>query len=278
MHPAIPCRWLRKLCSPQRRGGASELSLLETRLPAHCARLEQKRPACKEQGRLWNQQQWRCQVSSRPSCFPWERCICIAGHSRVRKRQVDSMGMEQQGVQHCEWDRRVAFQREHQRSIWASIPNATRKSHQVHPRERTTSFAHSWGGQENSDSRWPVPVRGRVHLWFVDTGKDGMIALPHWFSMPIECCIALWWTEQQNWEEKKMARHPKPLTPSQQKLYDAWVDNSTRRLVLDQAQRCQITHPSSAAGDILWNMVSCWKLVQVWSNTSFFCGKPVNFS
>ena len=161
MHPAIPCRWLRKLCSPQRRGGASELSLLETRLPAHCARLEQKRPACKEQGRLWNQQQWRCQVSSRPSCFPWERCICIAGHSRVRKRQVDSMGMEQQGVQHCEWDRRVAFQREHQRSIWASIPNATRKSHQVHPRERTTSFAHSWGGQENSDSRWPVPVRGK---------------------------------------------------------------------------------------------------------------------
>ena len=33
-----------------------------------------------------------------------------------------------------------------------------------------------------------------------------------------------------------------------------------------------------SAGDILWNMVSCWKLVQVWSNTSFFCGKPVNFS
>jgi len=87
----------------------------------------------------------------------------------------------------------------------------------------------------------------RVHLWFVDTGKDGMIALPHWFSMPIECCIALWRTEQQNWEEKKMARHPKPLTPSQQKLYDAWVDNSTRRLVLDQAQRCQITHPSSVS-------------------------------
>ena len=75
-----------------------------------------------------------------------------------------------------------------------------------------------------------------------------------------------------------MARHPKPLTPSQQKLYDAWVDNSTRRLVLDQAQRCQI-NPSFFGQQ----GISCetWYLAGSWSKYGatlpFFAGNQLIF-
>lgn len=93
----------------------------------------------------------------------------------------------------------------------------------------------------------------KIHIWFVDRGEDGNIPLPNWFSLPIELAISMWRKEEQDWEAKKTARSPKPLTANQQKLYDAWLANSTRRIVLDQSQKSQLAHPSSVSKHYLLN-------------------------
>eukprot|EP00438_Fugacium_kawagutii_P033902 Skav220991 [mRNA] locus=scaffold1541:250564:259672:- [translate_table: standard] len=87
----------------------------------------------------------------------------------------------------------------------------------------------------------------KIHIWFVDRGEDGNIPLPNWFSLPIELAISVWRKEEQDWEAKKTARSPKPLTANQQKLYDSWLENSTRRIVLDQSHKTQIAHPASVS-------------------------------
>lgn len=87
----------------------------------------------------------------------------------------------------------------------------------------------------------------KLHIWFVDCGMDGMVALPHWCSLPIECQIALWRSEHQAWSKKIAARAPKALPPSQQKQYDIWLENCTRKIVLDQQTKSVIKNPASCS-------------------------------
>ena len=85
----------------------------------------------------------------------------------------------------------------------------------------------------------------KVHVWFADRGAEGMIPLPHWCSLPIECALSQWKHEEKSWNQKITERFPKPLAPNQQKQYDTWVENSTRRIVLDQESRAVVKHPGS---------------------------------
>lgn len=87
----------------------------------------------------------------------------------------------------------------------------------------------------------------QLHVWFVDQGAGGMVPLPHWCSMAIECTISLWRNEQKVWNDKIAARFPKALPPAQKKHYDQWLENSTRRLVMDQQSKSQIKHPASCS-------------------------------
>lgn len=91
----------------------------------------------------------------------------------------------------------------------------------------------------------------RVHIWFVDRGSEGMIPLPHWSSIAIECSIAQWRHEEKTWNQKIAARCPKALTPAQQKQYDSWLQSSTRRIVLDQQCKASIKHPSACSKSYL---------------------------
>ena len=87
----------------------------------------------------------------------------------------------------------------------------------------------------------------KLHIWFVDLLSDGMIPLPHWMSLPIECAMAVWKQEHSTWEDRIKKRSPKPLPPSQQKMYECWLEKSLRRLVLDQSTKSQIKNPSSCS-------------------------------
>ena len=107
-------------------------------------------------------------------------------------------------------------------------------------------------GEDSSHEPLAKPDSGflngeRVHVWFVDKGSDGMIPLPTWSSLPIECTIAVWRQEEKAWKDKIQKRHPKPLTAHQQKQYDQWVENCTRRIVLDQQSKSVIKHPASCS-------------------------------
>ena len=91
----------------------------------------------------------------------------------------------------------------------------------------------------------------KVHLWFVDRGAEGMIALPAWTSMHIECALALWRHEEEKWKDKILQRFPKALTASQQRQYDNWLETSTRRVVLDQHSKQAIKNPAACARSYL---------------------------
>jgi len=87
----------------------------------------------------------------------------------------------------------------------------------------------------------------KVHIWFVDCGIDGMMPLPHWCSLHIECGISVWKNELRSWQQKIRAKAPKPLPPAQKKQFDLWVENSTRRIVLDQQTKMQIKNPAACS-------------------------------
>ena len=100
-------------------------------------------------------------------------------------------------------------------------------------------------GEESPQSALSVPTTSflageKVHMWFIDCGKEGMVALPHWCSMPIECVIALWKSEHEAWSQKIAERFPKPLPPAQKRQHEVWAQNCTRRLVLDQSTKTEI--------------------------------------
>ena len=103
-------------------------------------------------------------------------------------------------------------------------------------------------GHEPLAEPYPDLLAGeKVHLWFVDHGVDGMIALPAWTSMHIECALALWRHEEETWKKKVFDRYPKALTASQQAQYDNWLETSTRRVVLDQQAKQVIKNPAKCA-------------------------------
>ena len=85
----------------------------------------------------------------------------------------------------------------------------------------------------------------KIHMWFIDCGRDGMVALPHWCSTPLECIVALWKSEHEAWAQKIAARYPKPLPPVQKRQHEVWSQNCTRRLVLDQSTKTEIKNPAS---------------------------------
>lgn len=111
-------------------------------------------------------------------------------------------------------------------------------------------------GEDNPNEEVDTPDNSlltgeMVHIWYVDMGLDGMYPLPHWCSLPIECTFSLWRSELQSWQKKIQNRAPKPLTPTQQKFYDHWLENCTRKVVLDQQARTHIKNPATCSKERL---------------------------
>ena len=69
------------------------------------------------------------------------------------------------------------------------------------------------------------------------------IGLPSWFTTPIDKAVLLWRQEASKWDERIQKRHADgkdSLTPAMQRLYDKWLEDTTRSIVLDKRKEVEV--------------------------------------
>ncbi|CAK9038161.1 unnamed protein product, partial [Durusdinium trenchii] len=79
----------------------------------------------------------------------------------------------------------------------------------------------------------------------LDASQDSPqpILLPDWFQAPIGRSITLWQKEGDAWQERAIKRRNAGhtgFTPKVEQNYQAWLENPSRRIVLDKNRQAQV--------------------------------------
>ena len=89
------------------------------------------------------------------------------------------------------------------------------------------------------------PLAGEtIDIWFVKPGTEWK-PLPRYMNCALRSELSKWLDEKRKWEEVQKSRGDKPLTAKQDREYNLWLNNPTRKVVFSTLSKGPI-NPSKA--------------------------------